>query len=88
MYPIDLGRLGFCSSQVSVIVWVRKSIQRRSATERTRAERREAEVMFIVLSSSYVQKISFMIAVREIILAYIDKYITVSVSLLQEKGVC
>lgn len=29
-----------------------------------------------------------MIAVREIILAYIDKYITVSVSLLQEKGVC
>lgn len=69
------------------MVWVRTSIQRRSATERTSAERKEVDVMSIVLSSSCAYGISSMIAVRNIAVAYVDKYITVPVFLLQKKGI-
>ncbi len=37
---------------MSITVWERKSIQRRSAAERARAVRREEEVMVVVDSSS------------------------------------
>ena len=43
--------------------------------------------MFIVLSSSYAHGISSTIAVKDIAEAYVDKYITMPVFLLQEKGI-
>src|SRR2546421_11004092 len=52
--PIVLGRLGFAGSHVSITVLVKKSIQRLSAAERDRAERREGEVILTVRSSRLI----------------------------------
>jgi hypothetical protein len=54
MKPSVLGRDGCSSSQVSLTIWVRRSIQRRSATERTKAVRRVGDEMLMLSSSSYV----------------------------------
>lgn len=46
------------SSHVSCTDCVRKSIQRRSATESANADRKELEVMFMVPSSSFIALLS------------------------------
>ena len=70
------------------MVWVRKSIQRRSAGERVRAERRDAEVMLMVASSSWI-----LISLHNCIYgswfsAHIYENVTVAVFLLQKEGIC
>ena len=52
MKPMPLGREGSVSSQVSTTVWVRKSIQRLSAADKLKAERRDVESILTEDSSS------------------------------------
>lgn len=52
------GLDGLSGSHVSVTVWVRKSIQRRSAAVRLKADRSDDEVMLIVRGSSRLIRMS------------------------------